>query len=91
MILGYARVSTKDQNLDLQIGRKESRPELDKLLAHLWPADILLVYSLDRLGHPMKQLVEMMAEFKSKEIQFKSISEGVLILHFPWARQFFRS
>jgi len=65
MILGYARVSTKDQNLDLQIdsltnagcekiflekasGRKESRLELDKLLAHLGPADILLVYTLDR-------------------------------------------
>ena len=94
MILGYARVSTKDQNLDLQLdalkkagcekifqekasGRKESRPELDKLLAHLRPGDILLVHSLDRLGRTMKQLVELMAEFKSKVVQFKSISEGI--------------
>jgi DNA invertase Pin-like site-specific DNA recombinase len=107
MILGYARVSTKDQNIDLQInalkkagcekifqekasGRKESRPELDKLLAHLRPGDILLVHSLDRLGRTMKQLVELMAEFKTKGVQFKSISEGVFDTTSPMGEAIFQ-
>jgi len=38
----------------------------------------------------MKQLVEMMAEFKSKEIQFKSISEGVFDTTFPMGEAIFQ-
>lgn len=60
----YARVSTRDQNLDMQIDALEKegyakifcekisgvkeRPELAKLLDYLRSGDILVVWKLDR-------------------------------------------
>jgi DNA invertase Pin-like site-specific DNA recombinase len=93
MNIGYARVSTKEQNLNLQIdalskagckiifqekasGRKVDRPELEKLLSQIRPKDVLIVYSLDRLGRTIKQLIDLINDFKSKGIQFKSLTEG---------------
>jgi len=94
MILGYARVSTRDQNLEMQIdalkkagceviykekasGRKTDRKQLEKLLNHIRPHDTLVVYSLDRLGRTVKQLIDLISDFKTQHIHFKSISEGV--------------
>jgi DNA invertase Pin-like site-specific DNA recombinase len=94
MILGYARVSTKDQNLNLQIdalkktgcdtifqekasGLKTDRPELENLLRQIRSNDTLVVYSLDRLGRTVKQLIDLISDFKTRHIHFKSISEGV--------------
>jgi DNA invertase Pin-like site-specific DNA recombinase len=94
MIFGYARVSTKDQNLDLQVdalkkagcetifqekasGLKTYRPELEKLLSKIHSNDTLVVYSLDRLGLTVKQLIDLITDFKTRQIHFKSISEVV--------------
>jgi DNA invertase Pin-like site-specific DNA recombinase len=93
MIFGYARVSTIEQNLDLQIdalkksgcekifqekasGRKIDRPELEKLLSQIRKGDILIVYSIDRLGRTVKQLIDLINHFKEEGINFKSLSEG---------------
>lgn len=70
MKIGYARVSTREQNLALQLDalkkagcekiyqEKKSafteRPELKKALEDLREGDILYVWSLDRLGRSMK-------------------------------------
>ena len=60
MKLGYARVSTQDQDLALQLdalkkakcneiyqekiaGRTKERPELQKLLSHLRPGDVVVI------------------------------------------------
>ena len=57
MLVGYARVSTLDQNLDLQrdalrkAGTK--RPEFEAALAYLRPEDVLVVWMLDRLGRSL--------------------------------------
>lgn len=72
MKIGYARVSTSDQNLMLQLDALEkagcekiyqekksafkNRPELIRALEDLREGDILYVWSLDRLGRSMKEI-----------------------------------
>ncbi len=84
MIFGYARVSTKDQNLNLQVdalksagceeifseklsGRSTRKPKLEELLSKLRNGDIVMVYSLDRLGRTSKELINLLAEHFSSE------------------------
>ena len=93
MKIGYARVSTKEQDLSLQVdalkregceeiykekisGKKRSRKELEEMLSKIRKGDEVIVYSLDRLGRTRKQLLDLLDEFKEREIHFKSLSEG---------------
>lgn len=94
MLVGYARVSTEDQNLELQIdalqkanceriftdkisGSQRSRKGLDDALSHLRVGDTLVVWKLDRLGRTVKQLVDLVTELRGKEINFKSLTDGI--------------
>lgn len=107
MIFGYARVSTREQNLDMQIdalkkygcekiyqekasGTKTKREELDKLLEQLRSGDILVVYSLDRLGRTVLQLINLITVFKEKGIHFKSITEGAFDTTSPMGEAIFQ-
>lgn len=92
-IYGYARVSTQDQKLDLQtdalkkagcqkiIVEKASaakeRPELNKLLKQLTAGDSLIVWKLDRLGRSLRHLVDLVAMFGEKGVQFISIQDSI--------------
>ena len=95
MKIGYARVSTTDQNLDLQLntlkeagcgrifqekisGAKKERPELQRLMDHLRPGDVLVVWKLDRLARSTHQLLELMERIRIADASFCSLSE-------PWA------
>lgn len=95
MKIGYARVSTTDQNLDLQLialkeagcerifqekisGAKLNRPELQRLIDHLRPNDIVVVWKLDRLARSTQNLLELADQIKNAEASFCSLSE-------PWA------
>ncbi len=92
MLIGYARISTQDQNLDIQInalenagcdrifteiasGAKAERKALFEALDYLRPNDTLVVWSLDRLGRSLKQLIEFVNTLKDREIGFKSMVE----------------
>jgi DNA invertase Pin-like site-specific DNA recombinase len=93
MKIGYARVSTKDQNLELQLEElkkyecekifqeKQSavkeRPELDKMLNILRKGDKVIVWKLDRLGRSLKHLIDLMNEFKEKEVDFISLNDNI--------------
>lgn len=93
MKIGYARVSTRDQNLDLQVDalqkygceklfqEKQSavkeRPELEKLLEHIREGDIVVVWKLDRLGRSLRHLVDLMALFKDKGVEFVSLNDSI--------------
>lgn len=94
MLIGYARVSTDDQNPNLQTdalkeagcdkiftdhisGGTTQRPELDKALEHLREKDTLIVWRLDRLGRNLKHLIELINDFESKNIGFKSLTEAI--------------
>lgn len=74
MIYGYARVSTKEQNLDRQLvelrkctdciyadkesGKNFDRPEYQKLLKRLKKNDVLVIKSIDRLGRNYDLILE---------------------------------
>ncbi len=93
MKIGYARVSTKDQNLDLQLDalqnsgcekifqEKQSavkeRPELDQMINHLRSGDVVIVWKLDRLGRSLKHLVDLMSLFRGKDVEFISLNDNI--------------
>ena len=58
-------------------GAKSDRPELTKALSYLRPGDTLVVWKLDRLGRTLKQLIELVSDFKEKGIHFKSIKDAI--------------
>ena len=93
--IGYARVSTTEQCLDLQLdalrkagceriekdngmsGSTTTRPGLDAALKALQPGDTLVVWRLDRLGRSLPHLIELIAELKAHDVQFKSVTESI--------------
>ncbi|MCW3789651.1 recombinase family protein [Plebeiobacterium sediminum] len=93
MKIGYARVSTQDQNLELQIealmkfGCEEifkekksavkERPELEKMLMHLRSGDVVVVWKLDRLGRSLKHLIDLVTGFREKNVEFVSLNDSI--------------
>jgi DNA invertase Pin-like site-specific DNA recombinase len=93
MRIGYARVSTLEQHLDLQIDALQkagcekictdkmsgakARPGLDEALAFLRPGDVLGVWKLDRLGRRTVKLIQLIEELKARGIGFKSLSNAI--------------
>lgn len=59
-------------------GAKESRPELDKMLQRIRNKEFdgVLVWRLDRLGRSLKHLLQLIEEFKKKDVKFISLTEG---------------
>lgn len=93
MNIGYARVSTRDQNLELQIDalKKENceqifsekqsavkeRPELEKMISMLRKGDVVIIWKLDRLGRSLKHLIDLVAMFREKGVEFVSINDNI--------------
>lgn len=92
-IMGYARVSTRDQNLDMQldllrrqncvkifcekISGVKKRPELEHCLATLREGDVLVVYKLDRLARSLSEIVRICSDLESKNIRIKSVKDNI--------------
>lgn len=92
-IIGYARVSTKEQNLNLQLDalnksgctrifeEKQSgvkeRPELEKALSYLRKGDVFVIWKLDRLGRTLKELIFTVDSLQKKGISFISLQDGI--------------
>ena len=82
--VGYARVSTTGQNLDMQISALEKsncdrifvekvsgvkeRPELQAALKFMRAGDTLVVYKFDRIGRSLKDLVNIFADLQKRDI-----------------------
>lgn len=91
--IGYARVSTFDQNLDSQldelkkagctkifqekVSSVKKRPEFEKCLEYLREGDTLVVWKLDRLGRTTKKLLELIDDLKNRGINLQIITLGV--------------
>jgi DNA invertase Pin-like site-specific DNA recombinase len=60
-------------------GSKQSRPQLDSLLAACRRrlVDAVIVYRYDRFARSLRQLVNALEEFRSLGIEFISLHEGV--------------
>jgi DNA invertase Pin-like site-specific DNA recombinase len=55
----------------------KQRPELELMIEGLKINDIVVVQRLDRLGRSLKGLIELLDFFKSEQIQFISLNEGI--------------
>jgi len=93
MKIGYARVSTKDQKLELQLEALEKagcekifkekvsavkeRPELDLMMQHLRDGDVIVVYKLDRLGRSLRHLIDLVTTFRRKGVEFVSLNDSI--------------
>jgi DNA invertase Pin-like site-specific DNA recombinase len=92
--IGYARVSTHEQNLTLQqdaltragckkvivdrvSGTVEERPGLATIKKLLRAGDTLVVWRLDRLGHPIKDLIMWVSWLEHEGIGLKSLHEVI--------------
>ena len=95
LILGYARVSTDDQDLTQQrdqlrlagcnklfaekvSGARRVRPELDRMLDHLRPGDVVTVTRLDRLARSTRDLLDLAERIRNCGAGLRSLAE-------PWA------
>lgn len=58
-------------------GRSIKKPKLEELIGKLREGDLVMVYSLDRLGRTSKELINLLSDFKGEGIQFKSLQEGM--------------
>ena len=92
MLIGYARVSTSEQNLQLQqkaltqagcekifedSGTRVDRPGLTKALDVLRAGDTLVVWKLDRLGRSLKQLLDLVSDLHTQGIDFHSLTDAI--------------
>ena len=90
-LVGYARVSTKDQETHLQLDALAkagvahvwqekassvgSRPELRKCLAALRPGDVLVVYKMDRVARSLSDLLSILDSIKAAGADIRSLTE----------------
>lgn len=93
MLIGYARVSTQDQQLHLQlddlqrvgcerifqekISSTKERPQLKRLIESLRPEDTVVVWKLDRLGRSMKELLQLINDFQENGVGFRSLNDAI--------------
>ena len=93
MLIGYARVSTEEQKLDLQrqalrdagcerifedtAGGAAERPALRQALAQLRAGDTLVVWHLDRLGRSLKDLIARAEALRTQGVGLRSLKEAI--------------
>lgn len=93
MMVGYARVSTVEQDTNMQLQALEragcsviwsektssvgKRPELQKALATLNHGDKLVVYKLDRLARSLKDLLVIIERLERSGAGFQSLTEPI--------------
>jgi DNA invertase Pin-like site-specific DNA recombinase len=93
MRVGYARVSTFEQNTVLQkkaliaagcirIAEEKAsgvkvRPVFEALIKTLKAGDILVVYKLDRLARSMVHFIRIFEDLKARGVAFESLTEKI--------------
>jgi DNA invertase Pin-like site-specific DNA recombinase len=93
MMIGYARVSSTDQNLDRQIQELESygcehiivekesgvkeRPEFEKLLKQTRFKDVIVCHDLTRFGRSQIHILQVIQELRSKQAGLITLKERI--------------
>ena len=93
MKIGYARVSTAEQDLSLQLDALEAAgckkfysdkvsstkdlPQLALALADLREGDVLVVYSFDRLGRSLKGLIHTVEDIQARGAGILSTKDAI--------------
>ena len=60
-------------------GAKQSRPEIDKMLQRVRSGEFssVVVWKLDRLGRSTLHLIQLIEEFRNKNIQFIAVTQNI--------------
>jgi DNA invertase Pin-like site-specific DNA recombinase len=58
-------------------GARQDRPQLAEMLKYIRKGDQVVVWKLDRLGRTMRQLVTLVADFRERGIDFRSLTDGI--------------
>lgn len=58
-------------------GAKTDRKELTKMINQLRKGDKVIVVKLSRIGRSTKHLIELITEFKEREVEFISLTENL--------------
>lgn len=93
MLVGYARVSTSEQDTKLQLDAfgaagvdtvyqdKASgvgkRPQLQRALRALRPGDTLVVWRIDRLARSLSDLLALLGQIEASGARFRSLTEPI--------------
>jgi DNA invertase Pin-like site-specific DNA recombinase len=94
--IGYARVSTTAQDLEVQIealraagcsrifhdklsGRTAERPGLKRLQREVEAGDVVLVYKVDRMARSLRDLLNLLFEFRERGVGFRSLNDPIMI------------
>lgn len=93
MNVGYARVSTAEQNgngqkaeldkvcdrieLEVASGGRWDRPMLQAVLRQLQPGDCLVVWKLDRLSRSLADLLSILKKIEEAGATFRSLTEAI--------------
>lgn len=93
MLIGYARVSTLEQDTAMQQTQLQragcaiiyeekrsaikTRPELERALSSLQRGDVLVVYKLDRLARSLSHLLQVLERLDKAGAGLKSLTEPV--------------
>jgi DNA invertase Pin-like site-specific DNA recombinase len=93
MLIGYARVSTNDQETSLQLDafgaagvsvifqEKASgvgkRPQMHRAIKALKPGDTLVVWKIDRLARSLSDLLQLLVDIKARGASFRSLTEPI--------------
>jgi DNA invertase Pin-like site-specific DNA recombinase len=91
MRVGYARVSTGDQNTDRQLddilvertftdrasGKDTARPKLDEMIAFVRDGDTVTVHSMDRLARNLDDLRRLVRLLTGKGVRVEFAKEGL--------------
>ena len=93
MLVGYARVSTQDQETDLQMDALHragvqkiyqektssvgARPQLHLAMSEMQTGDVLVVYKMDRVSRSMKDLLHIVDRLNTSGLGLRSLTEPV--------------
>src|SRR5215469_1034094 len=93
MVIGYARVSSEQQDPNGQVhalekvcyqvrkeyasGGRWNRPELQHILRHIKAGDILVVWKLDRLTRSLSDLLTILKRLEQVGAGFRSLTEAI--------------
>lgn len=91
MRIGYARVSTSEQDTSMQVrafaaagvsvffedsaSGVRKRPELDRLLSLLQAGDEVVVYKVDRIARSLEGLLRVLQAVRERGAAFRSLTE----------------
>lgn len=92
MRVGYARVSSVGQNLDVQLAALKDcekvfqekvsaisakRPELDSMLEFVREGDVVVITKLDRLGRSVSDLCKIQEKLQAKGVALEVIDQKI--------------